>query len=40
MKLVDSARIICSKNTRPTHLTIDILFDENAAFKSACDKKT
>ena len=40
MKRVDSARVIRSKNFSPTHLTIDILFNENTAFKSAYDKKT
>lgn len=40
MKLVDSARVICSKNAGPTKLTIDILFDEDAASKSACASKT
>ena len=39
MKRVNSARVIRSKNFSPTHLTIDILFNENAAFKSAYDKK-
>jgi hypothetical protein len=35
MKLVDSARIIRSKNAGPTQITIDILFDDAAAFERA-----
>ncbi len=35
MKLIDSARVVRSKNAGPTLLTIDILFDEEAAFERA-----
>lgn len=34
-KLVDLARVIRSKNAGPTQLTIDILFDDRAAFEHA-----
>lgn len=33
MKLIDTARIIRSKNAGPTQLTIDILFDDADAFE-------
>lgn len=35
MKLIDSARVVRSKNAGPTLLTIDILFDDPAAFERA-----
>jgi hypothetical protein len=35
MKLSESARVVRSKNAGPTLLTIDILFDEEAAFERA-----
>ncbi|MDP7548791.1 MAG: DUF4387 domain-containing protein [Alphaproteobacteria bacterium] len=35
MKLIDSARVIRSKNAGPTQLTIDILFDNPAGFERA-----
>ena len=35
MKLIDSARIIRSKNAGPTQITIDILFDDGDAFERA-----
>jgi hypothetical protein len=35
MKLIDTARIIRSKNAGPTQLTIDILFDDAGTFERA-----
>jgi hypothetical protein len=35
MKLSESARIVRSKNAGPTLLTIDIMFDDPAAFERA-----
>ena len=35
MKLIDSARVVRSKNAGPTLLTSDILFDDPAAFERA-----
>jgi hypothetical protein len=34
-KLIDLARVIRSKNAGPTQLTIDIMFDNTAAFEQA-----
>jgi hypothetical protein len=39
MKLIDSARVIRSKNAGPTQMTIDILFDEAEAFEQARNSK-
>jgi hypothetical protein len=35
MKLIDIARVIRSKNAGPTTLTVDILFNDEAAFTKA-----
>jgi len=37
MKLIDIARVIRSKNAGPTTLTLDLLFNDEAGFKRACD---
>lgn len=35
MKLLESARVVRSKNAGPTQLTIDIMFDDALAFEAA-----
>ena len=35
MKLVDIARVIRSKNAGPTTLTVDLMFNDSAAFERA-----
>ncbi len=35
MKLLESARVVRSKNAGPTQLTIDIIFDDALAFEAA-----
>jgi hypothetical protein len=37
VKLVDIAKVIRSKNAGPTVLTLDLLFNDEAGFKLACD---
>ena len=39
VKLVDIAKVIRSKNAGPTVLTLDLLFNDDAGFKAACESQ-
>lgn len=36
MRLIDAARVIRSKNAGPLHLTLDLMFPNEAMFRTAC----
>jgi len=36
MRLIDCARVIRSKNAGPTLLTLDLMFENETAFRQAC----
>ncbi len=36
MRLIEAARVIRSKNAGPLHLTLDLMFPDEALFRAAC----
>ena len=40
MKLIEVAKVIRSKNAGPTVLTLDLLFNDDAGFRHACESSS